>query len=131
MLAYYSSLVKKEELMERISLDAEQVASLANDLVCDIKTAAAASKGKDIETLLDSLEKAQDLVKIINAMLDNLKNNSVAYVSALIPQKQQEQNQEQQEPAKESKKESAPEEQLTTLVETLRSLKEMQESISK
>jgi hypothetical protein len=131
MLAYYSSLIKKEELMERISLDAEQVASIANDLVCDIKTAAAASKGKDVETLLDSLDKAKDLIKVINAMLDNLKSNSVSYVNALLPQQIQEQEQKNEEPVKEIKKESAPEEQLVTLVETLRSLKEMQESISK
>ena len=129
MLAYYSSLVKKEEIIERISLDAEQVASIANDLVCDIKTAAAASKGKDIETLLDSIDKAQDLVKIINAMLENLKSNSVAYVNALIPQQAQEQKEE--EPTKEQKKEIDSPEQLSTLVETLRSLKEMQQSISK
>lgn len=135
-LAYYSSVVKKEEILERISLDAEQIASIANDLVCDIKTAAAASKTRDIETLIDSLTKAQDLTKVVSTMIDNLKNNSESYISTMLTQQkeqvqeQREQVQEQKEQVQESsKKELSPQDQLMSLVETLKSLKEMQQSI--
>ena len=47
MLAYYTTLVKKESLLDRLKLDADELAVVANDLVCEIKVAANSCKDKN------------------------------------------------------------------------------------
>ena len=88
-LAYYTTLLKKEEILKRLGEDASALAELANDLVCEIKTTAAACKNRDVETIISSTSQAENLVKVVGAMLDNLKGNANAYVSTLIPQQDQ------------------------------------------
>lgn len=136
-LAYYSTLVKKESLMDRIHLDAEELASIANDLVCEIKVASVASKNRNIEEALSAIEKAQQLIQIVDAMLGNVKNNTQAYVTSLG--QQQEQN-VKEEPKQEEQKQtqfatpSAPpvdEKQLANVLDAIKSLKEMKESLVK
>lgn len=148
MLAYYSSLVKKEELMERISLDAEQVASLANDLVCDLKVFASACKNKNIETCMESIKSTEEYIKIVEAMTQNLKSNLEGYVLSIIPSRQEQYIQERQENPPEEKQdpksnalenslnisqEKTPPDlnQISTLLEAIKSLKDMKDSISK
>ena len=126
-LAYYTTLLKKEEILKRLGEDASVLAEIANDLVCEIKTTAAACKNRDVETIISSTSQAENLVKVVGAMLDNLKGNANAYVSTLIPQQEQP---EQKEVLQE--KQDAPQaatDKLTSLVDALKSLKEMQSSI--
>ena len=132
-LAYYSTIIKKEEILERISLDAERIASVANDLVCDIKISAAAAKSRDIETLLTTLDKTQEQIKVVSSMLDALKNNAESYVSFLIPEKQEIVKEEEAllEPKENKEAPKNSQDQILSLVESLKSLKDMQEKISK
>ena len=128
MLAYYSSLLKKEELLKRLGEDASALAEIANDLVCEIKTAAVSCKNRDVETILTSISQAENLIKIINAMLENFKNNTNGYVTSLVPQQEKQLKEEEQE-----EKQAGPQaatDKLTNLVDALKSLKEMQSSIS-
>jgi hypothetical protein len=148
MLAYYSSLVKKEELMERISLDADQVASLANNLVCDLKVFSSACKNKNIEICMESIKSAEEYIKIVEAMTQNLKSNVEGYVSAIVPNKQElfpqerQDNLSKEEQQRESditenklnssQEKSAPDlNQISTLLEAIKSLRDMKDSISK
>lgn len=144
MLAYYSSLVKKEDLMERVAMDAEQVAAIANDLVCELKVLASSSKNKNLENCIDAVKSAESLLKIVTAMTDNLKLNIEGYTSALLSQKtanitedkpvQKEQSVETipvQTPVV-SEQEKMPDfNQLSSLMEAVKSLKEMKESLTK
>jgi Sec-independent protein translocase protein TatA len=126
-LAYYTTLLKKEEILKRLGEDASVLAEIANDLVCEIKTTAAACKNRDVETIISSTSQAENLVKVVGAMLDNLKGNTNAYVNTLVPQQEQS---EQKEATQEKQDASqAASEKLTSLVDALKSLKEMQSSI--
>jgi hypothetical protein len=125
MLAYYTTLVKKESLLDRIKLDADELAVVANDLVCEIKIASNSCKDRNVENLLSSISQAEDLIKVVNAMLDNMKNNTHAYVAALNP-RQEAKKQEQQDKEEPSEVKS---DKLTSLVDAIKSLKEMQSSI--
>ena len=128
-LAYYSTLVKKESLMDRIHLDAEELASVANNLVCEIKVASASCKNRDIESILNSITQAEESIKIVNAMLNNLKNNTQAYLLSLSSQR--EETTTQQEPQQEVPQQptSSPEEKISNIVDVIKSLKEMQQSL--
>lgn len=144
-LAYFSSLVKKEDFINRISIDAEESAALANDLVCHLKILSSSCKNKNLEICFESLEESEKTIKLVNAMLQNLRNNLEGYTSSLFPAR--EQNTEQvQETKKEIEREDnlvqenkiaetktqAPDiSQINSLVETLKSLKEMRDSVSK
>lgn len=136
-LAYYSTIVKKEEVLERISEDILNVANIANDLACDLKAANAAAKIKNIEDLLSSLRKCQQLIVVINTMVDNIHNNTITYTQALVPRQQKEEVesiQQEQESQEEEMSENFVDakkqgEQLESLVEALKSLKEMQASL--
>lgn len=124
-LAYYSTLVKKETLMDRIHLDAEELASISNDLVCEIKAASVACKNRNIEETLSAIEQSEQLIKVINAMLGNLKNNTQAYVVALTPQ----QEEPKEEPVEKKVETASASDKLSNLMEAIKSLKEMQQSI--
>lgn len=125
-LAYYSTLVKKESLMDRIHLDAEELASIANDVVCEIKIASVASKNKNVEESLLAIDKAEELIKIVNAMLGNIKSNTQAYVSSLTSQQEPEEKEETKQVITDTT-DSA--DKLSNLMEVIKSLKEMQQSI--
>ena len=125
MLAYYTTLVKKESLLDRLKLDADELAVVANDLVCEIKIAANSCKDKNVENLLSSVAQAEDLLKIVSAMLDNMKNNTHAYVASLSPQQESE---KQEQNVKQETSSTSPD-KLASLVDAIKSLKEMQSSI--
>jgi len=132
MLAYYRNLVKKEDLLNKLSRDADELSSISNDLVCKIKEFSASCKNRDVEFCLESLEEAEKLNQITTAFLSNLKENFYAYVSSLQPTNKEE------EPKQESKQEEKKEEpttenpqQLNNLLEAIRSLKEMKDSLDK
>jgi hypothetical protein len=132
MLAYYTSLIKREELVKRLSEDGNDLATLANDLVCELKTFTAACSNGNIESCLDALNKANELVKVISAMTLNVENNYKSYVSSLVPH--EERVEQKQEEIKEEEKEApsiAEPNQLVTLLEAVRSLKEMKDSLDK
>lgn len=135
MLAVYSSLVKKEDLIERIRLDAENLANMTNDLVCELKVVAAACKSKDAETLLSSTEQAENLSRIVGMIATNVRNNSISYINSLIPKLDNnlttaEQNQTLVEDNSEEKNQNEQQDkadpaQITSILEAIKSLKEM------
>ena len=124
MLAYYSSLVKREELLSCLLQDGRNLASLSNDLVCKIKEFNAACEQRDIEGALNHIAEADNMNKVVSAILTNLKGNYESYVQSLVPEKKEEQKQEEK-----VKTTNAEPEQLKTLLETVRSLKEMKDSL--
>jgi Sec-independent protein translocase protein TatA len=126
-LAYYTTLLKKEEILKRLGEDASVLAEIANDLVCEIKTTAAACKNRDVETIISSTSQAENLVKVVGAMLDNLKGNTNAYVNTLVPQQEQSEQKEATQEKQDASQTAS--EKLTSLVDALKSLKEMQSSI--
>lgn len=132
-LAYYSTLIKKESLMDRIHLDTEELASIANDLVCEIKIASVASKNRNIEESLSAFEKAQQLIQIVDAMLGNIKNNTQAYVTSLGQQQEQ---LKKEDPSEEKNGQNKQNEnkadvgQINSIMEAIKSLKEMKEQLS-
>lgn len=131
MLAYYTSLVKREKILQKLVDDSEDLSSLANDLVCELKIFSASCKSGDIESSLQKIKEAEELVKVVNAMIGNLKNNYESYVSSLIPvlEKQEEKKEVINEQVE--NKETADANQLATLFEAIKSLKEMKESLDK
>ena len=128
-LAYYSTLVKKESLMDRIHLDTEELASIANDLVCEIKVASVASKNRNIEESLNAIGRAEQLIKIVDAMLGNVKNNTQAYVTALAPVQEQEEKETEEVKVNQETPATNAADKLSNLMEAIKSLKEMQQSI--
>ena len=129
MLAYYTSLVKREELVKRLSEDGNDLASLANDLVCELKVFTAACNNRNIESCLEALNKANELVKVLSAMTLNVENNYKSYVSSLLPQESQvEQKQEEQ---KIEEKSPVAEKDIPSIFEAIKVLKEIKDSIDK
>ena len=132
MLAYYTALVKKEDLVKKLSDDANNLASLANDLVCELKVFNSACNDRDVETSLDSISKALDLSKIVSAMITNIESNYKSYVSSLLPQAEQtEQKQEEKKVEEKESSSGSDPSQLVTLLEAVRSLKEIKDSLDK
>ena len=127
-LAYYSNLIKKENIMERIHLDTEELANIANDLVCELKFLSSSCKNKNIEDALENLTKSEEIVGILNVMIKNSRENIEAYVSSMMPQKKEAVETQETLP-NEEKKDSGAGQNLNSLVETLKSLKEMQQSL--
>ena len=129
MLAYYTSLIKREELVKKLSEDGNDLAILANDLVCELKVFTSACNIRDVETCLDSLSKASELSRIVSAMILNVEGNYKSYVSSLLPQAEQtEQNQEQQ---KVEEKKVITEQNIPSIFEAIKTLKEMKDSLDK
>ena len=85
MLAYYSTLLKKEEILKRLTDDITNLAEIANEVVCEIKVAGAGGKNRDPETIINSLEQAQKLNKVVSLMINNVKENTVLYINSLTP----------------------------------------------
>ena len=132
MLAYYTSLVKREELVKRLSEDGNDLASLANDLVCELKVFTAACNNRNIESCLEALNKANELVKVLSAMTLNVESNYKSYVSSLVPQEERTEQKQEEVKAEEKEPTSTTEpSQLVTLLEAVRSLKEMKDSLDK
>ena len=128
MLAYYTSLVKREEIVKKLSDDGNNLASLANDLVCELKVFTSACNNRDVETCLESLSKASELSKIVSAMITNVEGNYKSYVSSLVPQKDNEDKDEQE--TKTNEESVKPEQNISSIMEALKALKEMKESLN-
>lgn len=128
MLAYYTSLVKREEIVKKLSDDGDELASLANDLVCELKVFTSACNNRDVETCLESLSKASELSKVVSAMITNVEGNYKSYVTSLIPQETKEEKQEEQ--IKETSEEPKPEQNISSIMEVIKTLKEMKESLN-
>ena len=128
MLAYYTSLVKREEIVKKLSDDGNNLASLANDLVCELKVFTSACNNRDVETCLDSLNKASELSKIVSAMITNVEGNYKSYVTSLVPQETKEEK-KQDEPQINDEPETK-EKDILNIMDAIRSLREMKESLN-
>ena len=139
MLAMYSSLIKKEEIMNRISQDAEELAILANDLVCELKIISASSKNKNLESSMNAVSNAEELVNQVKAMVMNIKVNLNGYTNSLIQVSQVEQKEEVRNQNSEtvvSKEEttipsSAEPVQMNSILDAIKTLKEMRDNLPK
>ena len=139
MLAMYSSLIKKEEIMNRISQDAEELAILANDLVCELKIISASSKNKNLESSMSAVNNAEELVNQVKAMVMNIKVNLNGYTNSLIQVSQVEQKEEVRNQNSEtvvSKEEttipsSAEPVQMNSILDAIKTLKEMRDNLPK
>lgn len=127
MLAYYTSLVKREEIVKKLSDDGDELASLANDLVCELKVFTSACNNRDVETCLESLSKASELSKIVSAMITNVDGNYKSYVTSLVPQETKEEKR-QDEPQVSDEPETK-EKDILSIMDAIRSLKEMKDSL--
>lgn len=126
MLAYYTSLVKREEIVKKLSDDGNNLASLANDLVCELKVFTSACNSRDVETCLESLSKASEISKIVSAMITNVEGNYKSYVTSLVPQAEQ----IEQKPEEKLEENTATNEKdIPSLFEAIKTLKEMKESL--
>lgn len=131
-LAYYSTIIKKEELLDRLADDISEAANSANDLVCHLKVASSSSKSKNVADLLAALASAQELIPAISALVENLNSNAVGYVKTLVPQDKEEAKQEEETKRVLTEEKVKPEaEQLSSLVDAIKSLREMQDSLEK
>lgn len=128
MLAYYTSLVKREEIVKKLSDDGNNLASLANDLVCELKVFTSACNNRDVETCLESLSKASELSKIVSAMITNVEGNYKSYVTSLVPQETKEEK-KQDEPQINDEPETK-EKDILNIMDAIRSLREMKESLN-
>ena len=129
MLAYYTSLVKREELIKKLTEDGNDLASLANDLVCELKTFVAACNTRNVETCLDSINKASELSKITSAMITNIEANYKSYVSSLIPQVEPTEQKQEEQIVEE--KSAQTEQDIPSILEAIKALKEIKDSINK
>lgn len=139
MLAVYSSLIQKDEIMNRIAKDAEDLVVLANDLVCELKILSAKSKNKNLEDSIHSVQTAEELVSKIKPMVINLRNNINGYASSLVSHPQSEESSQESEKAMpetsmEDEKGSVPNpadpNQLNTILEAVKALKEMRSNLT-
>lgn len=126
MLAYYTSLIKREEVVKKLSEDGNDLASLTNDLVCELKIFTSACNNRDVETCLDSLSKASELSKVVTAMISNVESNYKSYVSSLLPQSEQLEQKSEQKPEESP---VANEKDIPSIFEAIKTLKEMKDSL--
>lgn len=139
MLAMYSSLIKKEEIMNRISQDAEELAILANDLVCELKIISASSKNKNLESSMSAVNNAEELVNQVKAMVMNIKVNLNGYTNSLIQVSQVEQKEEvrnqNSEPVVNKEETTIPSSaepvQMNSILDAIKTLKEMRDNLPK
>jgi len=130
MLAYYTTIVKKEDLVKKLAEDGNNLSSLANDLVCELKSFTISCSDRDVETSLDSINASEQLLKTVMATFNNLKSNYESYVSSLVPKVEQTQ---QVEAEKEEEKTTKPEaeQNITSLMEAVKTLKDLKDSLGR
>ena len=138
MLAVYSSLIQKDEIMNRIANDAEGLVLLSNDLVCELKILSVKSRNKNLEDSIQSVQTAEELVSKIKPMIINLRNNLNGYASSLVSHPQPEeatQDSEKNMPEASMKDENSStpnpvdQNQLSTILEAVKALKEMRNNL--
>lgn len=129
MLAYYTSLVKKEDLVRRLSNDGKELSSMSNDLVCLVKEFVNSCDTRDLENAQKLISEAEELSKVVSTMTSNLKSNYESYLFSLLPQRTVEEEKETEEKQENVSSQTPDTKQLTTLLEAMKSLKEMKDSL--
>jgi hypothetical protein len=129
MLAYYTSLVKKEDLVRRLSNDGKELSSMSNDLVCLVKEFVNSCDTRDLENAQKLILEAEELSKVVSTMTSNLKSNYESYLFSLLPQRTVEEEKETEEKQENVSSQTPDTKQLTTLLEAMKSLKEMKDSL--
>lgn len=128
MLINYSSIIKQADLLDKISEDAESIAETANEVVCSVKACGTDIRHGNVQRTLEFLQEATLNNKIVGMMLENLQSNVNSYILSLVPQ--QESSTEEKAPAEQQKtetsKQNQPLEQVTALVDAIKTLKDLQ-----
>ena len=131
MLAYYTTVIKREEILDKIADDGRNLSTLVNDLACFLKEFKASCESRDVETSQKLLFESEDLLKTIVPILANIRSNFDSYLISLVPVKQETKQEEKVEEENKQQTQVTDPNQLSTLLETIRSLKEMKESLGK
>lgn len=128
MLAYYTTIVKKEDLVKKLTEDGNSISSLANDLVCELKSFTASCSNRDVETSLESINASEQLLKTVIATFNNLKSNYESYVSSLVPKVEQKEQTEEKIPEEKVVKPES-EQDIASLMEAVKTLKDLKDSL--
>jgi len=128
MLAYYTSIVKKEDLVKKLAEDGSNLSSLVNDLVCELKSFTITCSDRDVETSLERIAASEQLLKTVIATFNNLKSNYEAYVSSLVPKVEQKEQAEEKIPEEKVAKPES-EQDIASLMEAVRTLKDLKDSL--
>lgn len=131
MLAYYTTVIKREEILDKIGEDGRNLSTLVNDLACSLKEFKASCEIRDVESSQKLLLESEDLLKTIVPILTNIRSNFDSYLVSLVPNKQEVKQEEKVEEETKQQPQTTDPNQLSTLLETIRSLKEMKESLGK
>jgi len=132
MLAYYTTLVKRSDLLSKLSEDSANISSVANDLVCKLKSFSSLASNRDVEEASLSMKEAEELSKIVSAMVEQLKNNYDGYLNSLavVEKKAEKEVQVNQEASLLQETKQPDQTQLNSLLDAIKSLKEMKESLT-
>ena len=131
MLAYYTSLVKRTELLSKLSEDSAGISSVANDLVCKLKSFSSATSNRDIEESSTIIKETEELSKIVSAMVEQLKNNYDGYLNSLVAaESPREEVKKQQETTVLQEEKQTDPTQIGSLLEAIKSLREMKDSLA-
>jgi len=128
MLAYYTSIVKKEDLVKKLAEDGNNLSTLVNDLVCELKSFTISCSDRDVETSLERIAASEQLLKTVIATFNNLKSNYESYVSSLVPKIEQTEQAEEKIPEEKVAKPES-EQDIASLMEAVRTLKDLKDSL--
>jgi len=131
MLAYYTTVIKKEEILDKIADDGRNLSTLVNDLACLLKEFKASCELRDVETSQKLLSESEDSLKTIVPILANIRSNFDSYLVSLIPNKEDVKQEQKTEEQDKQQIQTQDPNQLATLLETIKSLKEMKDSLGK
>jgi cell shape-determining protein MreC len=128
MLAYYTTIVKKEDLVKKLAEDGNNLSSLVNDLVCELKSFTISCSDRDVETSLERIAVSEQLLKTVTATFNNLKSNYESYVSSLVPRTEQVEQAEEKIPEEKVNKQES-EQDIASLMEAVKTLKDLKDSL--
>ena len=125
MLVLYSTVLRKQDFLKRLSEDATKAATVANDLTCSLKTLAVISAEERLDSSLEQLRESESSLNDLGAMINNLKENLQGYINSLATGNQTEKE------TKEVAQSSMPEDpkQLSDVLSAIKSLKELRDSL--
>ena len=130
MLAMYSSVLKKEKFMKRFAEDSVEASSIANDLTCDLKMLSANSSEGRLDICLEQIKSAEDNLKILNALVENLKRNLDGYVGSLVQKDKAEEVPQERDIEQNINREPVAEEKhISDIMNVVRTLKEPKDSL--
>lgn len=128
MLVVYSSVLKKDDFLRRYAEDCHSASSVANDLTCNLKSLSVMSSDGKLDLSLKEIDQAQENLKELTALLDNLKNNMHGYINSLIPKLENPEEDQESKPVSNVKEE---EKQINDFLNAVKSLKDLKESLGK